>query len=158
MRPIAVAPSLACKAALPAADFVDAFAIDIVDAAVDAPEAARRAFSRQPQWTTWLLALRNRLVTPFGLKPGADASVPGHQRLGIFPVVSSTPQRVVLGFDDKHLDFRIVIDVLTLDAASRRVTATTLVKRNNLFGHVYLATVMPFHKLIVPATLARVAL
>jgi Protein of unknown function (DUF2867) len=62
----------------------------------------------------------------------------------------------VLGFDDKHLDFRIIVDVEALDEITRRVTATALVQRNNLVGRVYLATVMPFHKLIVPTMLARV--
>ena len=63
----------------------------------------------------------------------------------------------MLGFDDKHLNFRIIVDVKALDGKRRRVTATTLVHRNNLFGRVYLATVMPFHKLIVPTMLARVS-
>jgi len=72
-------------------------------------------------------------------------------------VVSSSSVRVVLGFDDTHLNFRIIVDVKAVDETTRRVTATTLVHRNNLFGRVYLAMVMPFHKLIVPTMLARVS-
>jgi len=158
MRPIAVAPPADSIHALPSADFSDAFAIDVQDATLDAPAAARQAFAGQPGWIGNLLALRNMLVRPFGLKTGADASLPNSRRVGIFPLVSSTPERVVLGFDDAHLNFRIVVDVKALNETTRRVTATTLVHRNNMLGRVYLASVMPFHKVIVPTTLARLSL
>lgn len=156
MHAIPVSPTVDCARELPMADFRDAFAIDVESADLDAPEAARRAFSRQPGWIDGLLALRNLAMAPFGLKTGADPKLPPGKRYGIFPVVSSTPERVVLGFDDRHLDFRIVIDVNTVSPRMRRVTATTLVHRNNAFGHAYLAAIMPFHKRIVPAILAGV--
>jgi Protein of unknown function (DUF2867) len=157
VRPIAVTPPVDCANVLPSADFSDAFAIDVRNATLDAPEATRRAFAGQRGWIAKLLAIRNILVAPFGLKSGADRNLPASGRVGMFPVVSSSSERVVLGFDDKHLNFRIIVDVKALDGKTRRVTATTLVHRNNLFGRVYLATVMPFHKLIVPTMLARVS-
>jgi Protein of unknown function (DUF2867) len=157
VRPIAVSPPTDCASVLPSADFGDAFAIDVRDATLDAPEATRRAFAGQPGWIAKLLAIRNILVLPFGLKSGASPNLPAGLRVGIFPVVSSSSERVVLGFDDTHLNFRIVVDVKPLNDTTRRVTATTLVHRNNIFGRVYLATVMPFHKLIVPTMLARVS-
>lgn len=154
MRTFATAPSNDCRTWLMRADFVDAFALDVAEE-LDAPEAARRAFSKMPYWATRLLALRNVLVAPFGLKTDAGPEQPQGPRFGIFPVVSSTPARVVLGFDDRHLDFRIVVDVQGA-GAGRRVTITTLVARHNLLGRLYLAAVLPFHKVIVPAVLARV--
>ena len=65
---------------------------------------------------------------------------------------------IVASSTDTHLDFRIVIDVANLANDARVVTATTLVKRHNLLGRVYLAVVMPFHKRIVPAMLNRLAI
>jgi hypothetical protein len=44
-----------------------------------------------------------------------------------------------------------------LNETTRRVTATTLVRRNNIFGRAYLATVMPFHKRIVATLLMRLS-
>lgn len=155
MRPIAVAPPADCIGTLPSADFSDAFAIDVRDATLDAPLAARRAFAEQPGWIVNLTALRNMLVRPFGLKIGADANLPNSRRIGIFPLISSTPERVVLGLDDAHLNFRIVVDVKALNETTRRVTLTTLVHRNNILGRVYLASIMPFHKVIVPTLLER---
>jgi hypothetical protein len=42
-------------------------------------------------------------------------------------------------------------------SSDRRVTATTLVLTHNLLGRVYLAIILPFHRLIVPAMLRQVA-
>jgi hypothetical protein len=96
--------------------------------------------------------LRNLAVTPFGLKRGAPI---GAERIGIFPVVSASPNRVVMGFDDAHLDFRVVVDVAP-EGNGRHVTATTFVRTRNRLGRLYLAAVKPFHRVIVPAMLAQV--
>jgi Protein of unknown function (DUF2867) len=67
-----------------------------------------------------------------------------------------TPERLVAGFDDKHLDFRVVVDVAAADHG-RRVTATTLVLTHNLLGRAYLTVILPFHRLVVRALLRQVA-
>jgi hypothetical protein len=92
---------------------------------------------------------------PFGLKTGREA---GDRRewIGIFPVETMTPDRIVLGFDDKHLDFRVVIDVAPRGDGCE-VTATTLVREHNFLGRLYLTTILPFHRAIVPALLRRAA-
>jgi hypothetical protein len=62
-----------------------------------------------------------------------------------------------MGLADKHLDFRLAIDVAALDERRREVVATTLVQTHNTLGRAYLAIVLPFHRLIVPSMIARVA-
>ena len=138
-------------ALLPGCTFADRFAIDVPGAAIDAREAAERVFARQPPWIEALTRLRNALVAPFGLKRGARAK--GAGQIGIFPVVSQTPGRVVLGFDDGHLNFRVVVDATQNAGTGTMVSATTLVAPHNAFGRFYLALVMPFHRIIVPASL-----
>ena len=76
-------------------------------------------------------------------------------RIGFFPVVSETADRVVLGFDDWHLDFRVVVDVSALGADRQQVTTTTLVRTHNWIGRVYLALILPFHRVIVRTMLAQ---
>lgn len=71
---------------------------------------------------------------------------------GGFPVVSSSRERTVLGFDDRHLDFRIVVDLQVVEDGSV-VRVTTLVRRKNLFGRIYLFAAGPFHRRIVPPTM-----
>ncbi len=71
-------------------------------------------------------------------------------------MVSATDERVVLGFDDRHLDFRIVIDVMADRPSGQTLSVMTLVHRNNLLGRLYLAAVMPFHKMIVRTMLSGI--
>ena len=70
--------------------------------------------------------------------------------------MSEKPDRLVAGFNDKHLDFRLVVDVAT-SGVTQQVTATTLVLTHNWLGRTYLAVIMPFHRLIVRALLRQVA-
>jgi len=143
------------KMLLPGAQFGDCFRVIVDDATMDARQAAERMFLRQPGWISALMKLRNIMVTPFGLKRPTHRKVLAGDSIGPFPVVSEAPQRLVAGFDDKHLDFRIVIDVIG-HAPNRQVSATTLVKTNNLLGRVYLTLIMPFHRIIVPAMLRKI--
>jgi hypothetical protein len=145
------APLKASDTPLPSADFTDAYSIHIAEP-LDARQAARRMVERRPRWVNGLLVLRNLAVSPFGLKRGAPV---GAERIGIFPVVSASPQRLVMGFDDTHLDFRVVVEVAP-EGSGQRVTATTFVRTKNRLGRLYLAAVKPFHRVIVPAMLAQV--
>ena len=74
-------------------------------------KAAERMFARSPRWIEALLALRNLVVAPFGLKTSGEGEPATGGMIGIFPVVSETPRRLVAGFNDHHLDFRVVVDV-----------------------------------------------
>ena len=151
-----VTPADDTKTLLAGAQFADAFCIEISDRDLDARHAAERMMARQPRWAEALLSLRNLLVAPLGLKTSAAGSDAPRDMIGIFPVVSETPDRVIAGFNDRHLDFRIVVDVTT-PGQSRQVTATTVVKTHNWLGRTYLAIIIPFHRLIVPALLRQVA-
>jgi hypothetical protein len=149
-----VTPAINRGTLLAGAQFVDAFRIEIDDRALDARQAAERMLARQPLWIESLTRLRNILMTPFGLKTSGVSRTAPKEMIGIFPIVSETPDRLVVGFNDKHLDFRLVVDVATSRAA-RNVTATTLVKTHNQFGRTYLAIILPFHRLIVRTLLRQ---
>ena len=109
-----------------------------------------------PQWVHRLMRLRDRLVTPFGLKP---ASAPLRQAapplqigecFGIFRVLASSADTVLLGEDDWHLDFRIL-----LRWQASELTVITAVRTKHWAGRLYMALVTPFHHLIVAWTLPR---
>jgi Protein of unknown function (DUF2867) len=151
-----VEPPIDTGALLPGAQFSDAFSIAVDGAALDARGAAERMLGHQPRWIEMLMALRNHLVAPFGLKTPTPGVATPADRVGIFPVISETPARLVAGFDDSHLDFRVVIDVARA-GVGQRVTATTLVLTHNLLGRVYLAIILPFHRLIVRSMLRQIA-
>ena len=151
-----VAPAVDADTLLSGAQFADAFSIEIGDRELDARRAAERMIAQQPRWAEALLSLRNLLVAPLGLKTSGASPTTPRDMIGIFPVVSQTPDRLIAGFNDHHLDFRIVIDV-TGPRGVRQVTATTLVLTHNWLGRTYLAIILPFHRLIVPALLRQVA-
>ena len=154
---VPTAPNDSTRPLLPGAGFVDAWSVDIDEPDLDAIVAARRVFARQPAWVARLTALRDLLVAQFALKTAADARVAVDEpdRIGFFPILSRGPERVVLGLDDRHLDFRVALDVATTFAGKSRITATTLVRTHNNLGRIYLAVVTPFHRAVVPAMLAQ---
>jgi hypothetical protein len=150
-----VAPEVDSGALLAGAQFVDAYRVALEGTALDARKAAERMFARGPRWIEALLRLRNTIVAPFGLKQsGTNEPAPGGM-IGIFPVLSETPERLVAGFSDHHLDFRVVVDVAPAEAG-QQVTTTTLVLTHNLLGRTYLAVILPFHRLIARVMLRQV--
>jgi hypothetical protein len=150
-----ITPAVDADTLLTGAQFADAFCVEVADRDLDARRAAERMMARQPRWAEALVSLRNFLVSPLGLKTsGATPGAP-REMIGIFPVVSETPDRLIAGFNDSHLDFRVVVDVTT-PGGIRQVTLTTLVKTHNWMGRTYLAIILPFHRLIVPALLRQV--
>ena len=143
-------------AALPDQNFCDAFSARAPEKLL-AIEAARKIMASAPNWVLQLLALRNKLARLVGLKGEPPEMPKSIEVLGMFPVVSQTPDCVVLGFNDKHLDFRIVIETKPGNGTQTDVSLATAVKWHNIWGRLYLAVIMPFHKLIVRTMLARVA-
>lgn len=157
MAIVSVTPPDDVQGILSGADFADCFRVEAREPDLDAWTAAQRALAVPPVWVRGLLTVRDRIVRPFGIKTAGDIARGHGERCGLFPILTKTPERVILGLDDRHLDFRIVVDAHRMDANWTRVLVATLVKRHNLLGRAYLFAIMPFHKLIVRALLARIA-
>lgn len=124
-------------------------------------EAVALVFATAPGWVKGLLQLRNALVRPFGLKvdppgPAADKSAPllPGARLGLFRVFARRPDELLLGEDDRHLDFRVSL-LLRDEGEAQWAIVTTVVSFHNALGRAYFAVVRPFHQLIVPALIRR---
>ncbi|MBN8951794.1 MULTISPECIES: DUF2867 domain-containing protein [unclassified Rhizobium] len=152
-RPSMVKPHVP-HPALPGADWADCYELRIPKSDVTAMAAARAMLGRFPLWVRLLLRLRDAVAGRFGLRTTRSDQADGLERIGFFPVVSQSDRQVVLGFDDRHLDFRVVIDVRDDDAGHRLVDTTTLVRRKILLGRIYIALIAPFHRLIVTTMLA----
>ena len=142
--------------ALADADWADCFETLVIGHGLTAEKAARRAFGRMPAWAGALMALRNLFVRPFGLRGDPAEATSGKPHVGMFPVISQTGTEMVLGFDDRHLDFRIVVETQAAGEDQTSVRLMTLIRRHNLLGRAYLAAIMPFHKLIVASMLSRI--
>lgn len=147
-----VTPGAECEALLPGHDFVDAYQVRADLPSLSARQAAEAIINHPPGWISLLMATRNRVVSLFQLRTvdiGVDDPHASQHTVGGFPLVAQSEREVVLGFDDSHLDFRISIRVAPDGPQATQVTVSTIVKTNNLLGRSYLATIMPFHRLIV---------
>ncbi|WP_430472984.1 DUF2867 domain-containing protein [Thalassospira lucentensis] len=138
--------------ALPDADWVDSFTITSPQTGITPDIAARKIMESRPGWVVRLMQFRDMVVRPFGLKSG----VPDPQNadvIGIFPVIARAKNSITLGLDDRHIDFRLIIEIEETANNQTKIQAITAVKRHNMFGRAYLATITPFHNRIVPAML-----
>jgi hypothetical protein len=151
-----VTPDADVNALLPGAQFADAYRTEVGAGHLDARRACVSMVLNGPRWVDALTRLRNILVRPFGLKTSGEGSPAPGGLIGLFPVVSETPQRLIAGFDDYHLDFRVVVDVIDLNAG-QQVTLATVVRTHNVLGRTYLALILPFHRLIARSMIERMA-
>ena len=151
-----ITPDVDTGAVLSGAQFVDAFRVEVGAKQLSAREACTRMVVHGPRWVDVLTRLRNILVKPLGLKTSGEGAPAPHGMIGLFPVLSETPERLIAGFDDYHLDFRAVVDVAG-GPADRQVTLTTIVRTNNLLGRAYLALIVPVHKLVARSMMGDIA-
>jgi hypothetical protein len=150
--------SLAIRS-LPLFDFADAFRCQLPENEAHNIDSVTRAiFLTTPQWIAQLLKLRNAIVRPFGIKTSIDA-VPSSKQgelqpgtaVGVFEVLDrGQNEEIMLGEDDKHLDYRVSIQ-LKREEEKCWVVVSTVVKLNHWLGRAYFVPVRSVHKVIVPA-------
>ncbi len=141
-------------------DFLDCYAVQIDRADAPIAEVAQRLFIGLPGWINALLAIRDFSVAPFGLKTTGRlprdqtirASVHVGDHINFFCVRSITENEIILGEDDRHLDFKI--SVRRDSSAPGRITLATWVHAHNRLGKIYLGVIAPFHALIVTSQLS----
>lgn len=144
-------------------DFLDCYSVDIGRADVPLEEVAQRIFTGLPCWINSLLAARDIGVRFFGLKttsglPRNDAirpSVKVGESINFFRVHSIDEKEIILGEDDRHLDFKIAVH--RDHERPGRISLATWVHTHNPLGDAYLRTISAFHVLIVNARLAALA-
>ncbi|MEI2455283.1 DUF2867 domain-containing protein [Lysobacter firmicutimachus] len=145
----------------PRTDLADAYSIELPPGVSQSPEElARFMFAHAPGWSRALMGLRDLLVAGLGLKTVAQltATTPEQaaQRIAFFKIYSRRAGEIVLGEDDKHLDFRLSL-LCPPAPRGRRLTVSTVVHCHNRLGRGYLFVIAPFHRPIVRAYLRRAA-
>jgi len=114
-----------------------------------AEEIAAKIF-KLPKWVNGLMFIRDSVVRILGLKTSKE--IPEGQTT-IFSIIEQQENEIVLGENDKHLDFRASV---LADRKNSFIYLTTIVRFNNLFGRLYFLPVKPFHKIIVKSRLKAV--
>jgi hypothetical protein len=143
------------------ADLLDAYAIRLPMQANDNLEMlARAGFERQAWWIRALTRVRDVVMATVGVKSSRAVGVAAAARgpvIGFFPVLSNSAAELVMGEDDRHLDFRLAILLRAGAAGDRELVVVTVVHCHNWLGRTYLAAIAPFHRMIVPASLEQAA-
>lgn len=156
-------------------DHRDSFAIDVAGVGLEARSAEdlldqilEGFISNPPRFVGSLMALRNIVVMPFGLRRSSlgcpVSSLIGETSAtmfrGKYPVVDQRIARdgsraeVVLGADDKHVMFRSCVAVIKHSDQQAEVRLENAVHCRNLFGHFYMAAIRVVHqRAIAPAML-----
>ena len=147
VRQVETPAGLLRAAGLPRVDFTDTFAMRLPAGSSRDVEHWHRALltAGSPAWVAALMAVRNRLAQGMGL---ITAGRPGNTSL--FTPLMRVGDTLVVGADDRHLDFRGVLRIVGDD-----LQCATVVQEHNATGRAYFAVVKPFHRRIVPALLRR---
>jgi hypothetical protein len=141
------------------ADLVDSYAVRLAEgASAEMRALAMAAFGKPPTWVRLLLIIRDGVMSLFGVKSSGEVrqSPDGRDRIDFFPVLSCSANEIILGADDRHLDFRLSLLRRTVAHSMPVLVATTVVRCHNRLGRWYLASIMPFHRLIVRSSLHRI--
>src|SRR5476651_2089461 len=105
------------------ADLLDAFAIQLpAEASDDLEVLARAAFERPAGWIRALTGIRDVVMATVGVKSSRAIGLAAAARgpvIGYFPLLSKSATELVVGEDDRHLDFRVTIQ-LHADAVNGR--------------------------------------
>ncbi|MDY7539776.1 DUF2867 domain-containing protein [Undibacterium sp. RTI2.1] len=145
-------------------DLADAYSVRLPPDASDDPEVlARFVLSQQAPWAHQLMRLRDVLVAGFGIKTSqqlVESSDKDVRRIYIFKIYEKSSNEIVLGENDKHLDFRLSVMLQSQPnhpEPVRYLTISTVVHCHNHLGRAYLRLIAPFHRLIVKSYLLRAA-
>jgi len=147
--------------AFPRIDYADAYCMRLpAGQPNDLDTIVRAALGMAPRWVALLMRLRDWIVGLIGLKTASRSARRdlGHhtlqvgESLGIFKVFDRSADELLLGEDDRHLDFRVSVLVRN-DGSADWAIVSTVVRFNNWLGRAYFLPVRQLHKLIVPAML-----
>ena len=175
VRAMAVPAASRLQPSLAGASFHDCYGVEVAGPERSALGHFLQSMALTPAWVDHLMRLRNRVVRLVGLKDlGALSSIeinrhdtdyrPG-DRVGIFTLLSVTPDEVVLGDHDKHLHVAVSVMRLPSPAGStnglnggrQHLAVSTVVHVHNTLGRLYMLPVKPLHQRIVPAVLRQLA-
>jgi len=156
---VAVPGATLAAGAFARADYADAYRVRLPGSGPrDIDALVRAAFTTVPGWARMLMRVRDRIVgviglktSPRGMRLDTVALQPG-MSLGIFRVFARSASEILLGEDDRHLDFRVGV-LLQREQGVDWVIVSTVVRFNSWLGRAYFVPVRPLHRLIVPAML-----
>ena len=158
VRAVALPPGASIAPLYPGSNLADAYAVDLPTARareLDMESLARQLLGSQPGWARKLMVVRDAIVARFGIRTAKQMEARPGKRIGIFRIFAVSPDEIILGEDDSHLDFRLSVLRSKQDGRHGCVTVVSVVHCHNWVGRAYILLIRPFHKLIVRTSLRR---
>ena len=159
-------PQSLAASAFEHADYADAFGVRLPRTADLTVETIAWTFLNSvPGWVKALIWIRDRAAKLVRLKTAGDRGISAAARrpsfepgtvAGPWHVYGRSETEILLGEDDRHLDFRLSILRQGPDDHPAAV-ASTVVRFHGWFGRLYFLPVGPLHRLIMPAVLRELA-
>jgi hypothetical protein len=145
------------------ASYSDSYEIPLTKSTLSAEELYREIVSQTPAWINVLMRVRESTVPFVGIRrvgllgtgtSRAAVTPPAAvgEKMDIFTIWSVNEAEIIVGEDDSHLDFRLSLLKLQ-EAGMDKVVLSMIVNVKNVVGRIYLALVLPFHKVIMRAFL-----
>lgn len=137
-------------------DFEDVISVKCSNDKIDMNRVLLVFFFSEPILIKILMTMRNWVVGLWGLKTSQlqknvvndHSTIKEGDTIGLFEIGAISNQRVIMGANDSHLDFRVIM-ILEGD----NLHCKTQVQFNNALGKWYFFFIKPFHKFIVPMML-----
>jgi hypothetical protein len=144
------------------ADLADAFSVTLPGRGPhDLAALAERSLRHPAPWFGLAMRLRDVAVRPFGVMTSGQMrdrlQSRDADRIDFFPVLTRSEREIVLGEDDRHLDFRLSMLLTARPDGREELTATTVVRCHGLLGRAYLAAILAGHGLVVRSALRQAA-
>ncbi|MCV2365181.1 DUF2867 domain-containing protein [Paucibacter sp. DJ1R-11] len=146
-----------------AAYFRDAYRVPLRQEQAGMAEIFFAIFGQLPRWLKYSLIVRNRIATFCGLEaptrseimnPEIKSSYVVGEKIGVWPIFALTPNELVAGRNNKHLDFRLSV-LKEVRGEHSSVVVSTICTVHKRFGKVYLFFIVPFHRWGVQQLLSR---
>jgi len=147
-------------------DHTDAFKIGLNRTDLKIQDIHAAIFGHLPAAFRALLYMRTIAVAPLGIggprigeliaPVKAEDSYRVGDKIGRWKIYALSENQIITGGDDKHLDFRVSV-LRVDDGHAAEIVVTTAVQTHNKFGRVYLATILPFHRIGVAQLLTNAA-
>lgn len=155
------------KSAIPANSVINGYFSRIVIQRKDLSlnDVVQCFFTTAPTWVRGMMKLRDKLRTFVGLKtierqttssdPNSSTFQPG-EKFGLFQIIDRNANEVIMGADDKHLNFRVSIFLENNSGLQHKVSISTIVVLHNTLGRGHMKLVAPFHRIVVPGMMKKI--
>ena len=147
-------------------DYQDNYVVQIdTDQEIAPADLVKYFFLSFPKWFMALMYTREQIAKWIGLKTAHGMDVKGQleafegkvgQSIALFHVLGSNQREVMLGENDKHLNFRFSFLVYP-SGNKQEISGATTVKYNGWLGRVYFFFVKPVHRLIMRVMMRKIA-